>query len=101
VDHGSPVTPATATTGIVLHFGLHQVTKKPRTFQGGASGSDDAIVTYARTPPEALEGLPAFAVRLVLVVMARAYAGDFGRRQRVLRGKIGINEVESDVVVTR
>jgi len=34
-------------------------------------------VTYARTPPEALKGLPVFVVRLVLVVIARAYAGDF------------------------
>jgi hypothetical protein len=45
--------------------------------------------------------LPVFAVRLVIVVMARAYAGDFDGRQRVLRAKIGINEVEPDVVVTR
>jgi hypothetical protein len=50
---------------------------------------------------EALEGGPVFAVRLVVVAAARAYAGDFDGRQRVLRGKIGINEVESDVVVTR
>jgi hypothetical protein len=57
--------------------------------------------TYARTPPEALKGLPVFAVRLVLVIMGRAYAGDLDRRQRVLRRKIGINEVEPDVVVTR
>jgi hypothetical protein len=48
-----------------------------------------------------MEGLPVFTLRLVLVVAARAYAGDFDGRQRVLRGKIGINEVESDVVVTR
>jgi hypothetical protein len=42
--------------------------------------------TYARTPPEALEGFPVFAVRLVFV-MARAYAGDFDQRQRLSEGK--------------
>jgi hypothetical protein len=33
--------------------------------------------TYARKSPEARQGFAVFAVRLVLVVMARAYAGDF------------------------
>jgi len=58
-------------------------------------------IDYARTPPEALEGLPVFAVRLVFVVMGRAYAGDLDWRQRVSGRKIDINQVEPDVVVTR
>lgn len=37
--------------------------------------------TYARTSPEARRGLAVFEVRLVVVVMARAYAGDFDWRQ--------------------
>jgi hypothetical protein len=41
-------------------------------------------LTYARTSPEARPGFAVFAVRLVLEVMARAYAGDFDCRQRVL-----------------
>jgi hypothetical protein len=90
-----------ATTGSFFTSLSLQAIKKPRTFSGGASGSDDAIVPYARTPPEALKGLPVFAVRLVLVVMARAYAADLDRRQRGLRRKIGINEVEPGGVVTR
>jgi hypothetical protein len=40
-------------------------------------------------------------VRLVLVVMAPAYAGDFAGRQRLIEAKIGINEVEQDAVVTQ
>jgi hypothetical protein len=56
---------------------------------------------YARTGPEPPEGALVFAVRLVVEVMARAYAGDFGRRQlgcgRILRsGK----EVETGIGVT-
>ena len=43
--------------------------KKPRTFSGGASGSDMRSSTYARTPPEAPEAWPVFAVRLVFVIM--------------------------------
>jgi hypothetical protein len=39
---------------------------------------------YARTPPEAPEGLVVLAVRLAIVVMARTYAENFGRRQRLL-----------------
>jgi hypothetical protein len=42
---------------------------------------------YARTPPEAPEGLVVFEVRLVVVIMAAAYAGDFHGRQRVLDQK--------------
>jgi hypothetical protein len=39
--------------------------------------------TYARTSPEAQAGFAVFAVRLVFVIMARAYAGDFVWRQRL------------------
>jgi hypothetical protein len=56
---------------------------------------------YARTSPEARTGFAVFAVRLVLIVMARAYAGDFDRRQRGFGQKIGLNEVERDAVVTQ
>ena len=38
---------------------------------------------YARTPPEAPKGFAVLPVRLVVVIMARAYAGDFGWRQRL------------------
>jgi hypothetical protein len=55
---------------------------------------------YARTPPEAPEGSVVFAVRLVVVIMAPAYAGDFDWRQRPFERKIGLNEVEQDAVVT-
>ena len=58
------------------------------------------VVTYARKSPEARQGFAVFAVRLVLVVMARAYAGDFGWRQRLFGRKIRLNEVEPDAVVT-
>jgi hypothetical protein len=56
---------------------------------------------YARTSPEARQGFAVFAVRLVFVIMARAYAGDFEWRQRGFRQKIRLNEVESRIVVTR
>jgi hypothetical protein len=52
-------------------------------------------------PPEARQGFAVFAVHLVFVIMARAYGGDFDWRQRGLRQKIGLNQVELDVVVTR
>jgi hypothetical protein len=42
---------------------------------------------YARTPPEAPEGLVVLVVRLVEVVMARTYAENFHRRQRLLERK--------------
>jgi hypothetical protein len=54
---------------------------------------------YARTPPEAPVGFVVFAVRLVVVSMARIYAGEFGRRQRALAAKIAFNEVESSALV--
>jgi hypothetical protein len=56
---------------------------------------------YARTPPEAPEGFAVLPVRLVVVIMARAYAGDFDRRQRSFGPKIGFNEVEQDANVTQ
>src|SRR5229473_2762101 len=73
--------------GIVLHFGLHQAIKKPRTFSGGASVQMMRSSSYARKSPEARQGFAVFAVRLVFVIMARAYAGDFDCSQRVSDGK--------------
>jgi hypothetical protein len=51
---------------------------------------------YARTAPEPPEGALVFVVALVEIVMARTYAVEFDRRQRVLGGKsfqTGLNEV--------
>jgi hypothetical protein len=45
--------------------------KKPRSFSGGASGELMRPFDYARTPPEAPEGLVVLVVRLVEVVMVR------------------------------
>jgi hypothetical protein len=43
---------------------------------------------YARTPPEAPEGLVVLVVRLVVeVIMARTYAENCDRRQRLLARK--------------
>jgi len=42
---------------------------------------------YARTAPEPPEGALVFAVRLVVVIMARTYAEKFDRRQRLLGRK--------------
>jgi hypothetical protein len=39
---------------------------------------------YARTPPEAPEGVVVFVVRFAEVVMAATYAGAICRRQRLL-----------------
>jgi hypothetical protein len=55
---------------------------------------------YARTPPEAPAGSVVFAARLVIVIMAPAYAGDFDWRQRLFGPKNRPTEVELDVVVT-
>src|SRR6266568_4463014 len=79
----APVTPAMATTGLLFTGSLHQAIKKPRTFSGGASVQMMRSSSYARTPPEAPEGFAVLVARLVVVIMARAYAGDFDRRQRV------------------
>jgi hypothetical protein len=38
---------------------------------------------YARTPPKAPAGFVVLAVRLVVIGMARTYAGEFCRRQRL------------------
>jgi hypothetical protein len=53
---------------------------------------------YARKSPEAREGFAVFAVRLVLVVMARAYAGDFCWRQRIFGMKLSLNMAEPAAV---
>src|SRR5436190_4058265 len=104
----APVTPAMATTGSFFTFGLHQAKKSSRPLQAGASGSDDAIVRYARTPPEAPEGLPVFAVRLVFVIMARELMRGLDARQppstyfrTTSQTGTGFNEVESGIVVTQ
>jgi hypothetical protein len=75
--------------------------KKAPTFSGGASVQIMRSSGYARTSPEAPEGFAVFAVRLVFFIMARAYAGDFGWRQPGFGQKIGLNEVEQDLVVTQ
>jgi hypothetical protein len=64
-----------------------QAIKKPRSFSGGASVELMRSFDYARTPPEAPEGLVVLVVRLVEVVMARTYAENFHRRQRLLERK--------------
>jgi hypothetical protein len=46
------------------------------------------LFDYARTPPEPPEGLVVLVLRLVaVVIMARTYAENFDRRQRLLRRK--------------
>ena len=64
-----------------------QAIKKPRSFSGGASVQIMRSFDYARTAPEPPEGALVFAVLLVEVVMARTYAAESDRRQRVLDGK--------------
>jgi hypothetical protein len=54
---------------------------------------------YARTAPEPPEGALVFAVLLVEVVMARTYAAECDRRQRVLDGKSGRSPVQYRVPV--
>jgi hypothetical protein len=56
---------------------------------------------YARTPPEALEGLVVFVVRLVQVDMARDHRGARNRRQRPLWMKLAPFAVESGPVLTQ
>jgi hypothetical protein len=64
---------------------------------------------YARTPPEAPEGLPVFVVSLVFVIMARELMWSADRRQRPSEiifqsdatSKISFKKVELDVVVTQ
>jgi hypothetical protein len=65
--------------------------------------------SYARTSPEARQGFAVFAVRLVVVIMARELIDGLDRRQRLLdrnwqfgrKSRIRFNEVESGVVVTQ
>jgi hypothetical protein len=65
-------------------------------------GSEHAIVTtYARGSPEARQGFAVLAARLAFVIMGRAYAGDFGWRQRGFNPIFRRNEVEQDAVVTQ
>src|SRR5438876_4319672 len=80
---------------MVEHHGLRAI-KKPRSFSGGASVQIMRSFDYARTAPEPPDGALVFAVALVEVVMARTYASEFDRRQRVLGGKsleTGLNVV--------
>src|SRR6185369_13268402 len=99
----APVTPAMATTGswltglssLVEHHGLRAI-KKPRSFSGGASVQIMRSFDYARTAPEPPEGALVFVVVLVEIVMARTYAAELDRGQRVLDGKslqTGLNGV--------
>ena len=97
----APVTPAMATTGSFFTLALHQAIKKPRTFSGGASGSDDAIVrlrAHASRGPGGLAGFRgAFGGRASWRGLMREICG---WRQRLSDGKSRINEVEPDAVVT-
>jgi hypothetical protein len=68
--------------------------KKPRSFSGGASVQMMRSFDYARTAPEAPEDPLVFAVLLVVVIMARTYAADLRRRQRLFRRRIHPIEVE-------
>ena len=77
-----------------------QAIKKPRSFSGGASVQMMRSFDYARTAPEPPEGALVFAVRLVVVVMARTYAAGSRRRQRVSGGKSASTEVEQGGFVT-
>ncbi len=73
-----------------------QAIKKPRSFSGGASVQIMRSFDYARTAPEPPEGALVFVVVLVEIVMARTYAAEFDRGQRVLGGKslqTGLNGV--------
>jgi hypothetical protein len=78
-----------ATTGLffmlvsALCLTMLQAIKKPRTFSGGASVQMMRSSDYARTSPGARAGFAVLVVRLVVAIMARTYAGDFGRRQRL------------------
>ncbi|MGJ5180473.1 hypothetical protein ACQR16_24900 [Bradyrhizobium oligotrophicum] len=56
---------------------------------------------YARTPPEAPEGLVVFVVRLVEVDMAWDHKGARNRRQRRLRTKLAPITVESGAILTQ
>ncbi len=88
--------------GIVLHFGLHQhAIKKPRTFSGGASGSDDAIVDLRAHASRGPGGPCGFRGAFGGRHHGAGLCGRFGLASTGFGRKIGINEVEQDVVVTR
>jgi hypothetical protein len=78
-----------------------QAIKKPRSFSGGASVQMMRSFDYARTAPEPPKGALVFAVRLVVAFMARIYAAELGRRQRVLEPKIDPKRVERAGFVTQ
>jgi hypothetical protein len=63
---------------------MPEATKKPRTFIRRGFGSDGMRpLTYSRTTPEALKGLPVFVV-VFTVIMARDHMGGRQARQRLL-----------------
>jgi hypothetical protein len=74
--------------------------KAPDLFEAGLRFRECDRDLYARGSPEARQGFAVFAVRLVFMIMGRAYAGDFGRRQQGFGPKIRCNEVEHHLVVT-
>jgi len=55
---------------------------------------------YARTAPEPPEGALVFAVRLVAIVMARSLCGSLRPASMAFGGKIGLNKVEQEALVT-
>jgi hypothetical protein len=67
----------------------------------GDPGNQRQPSDYARTSPEARQGFAVFAVRLVLVIMAREHMGGRGPASTAFGRKIGFNEVEQHVVVTQ
>src|SRR3954466_3017231 len=94
--NSAPTAPVTPTIGLTGSFftslspvGIWAI-KKPRTFVRRGFGSKMFAFEfdYARTPPEALEGLVVFVVRLVEVDMARDHRGARNRRQRPLWMKL-------------
>jgi hypothetical protein len=56
---------------------------------------------YARTAPEPPEGALVFAVRLVVVVMARCLCGRPAAASMAFGEKIGLNKVEQQALVTQ
>jgi hypothetical protein len=78
-----------------------QAIKKPRTFSGGASVQMMRSFDYARTAPEPPEDALVFAVRLVVVVMARSLCGRLWPTSMAFGGKIAFNKVEQEALVTQ
>jgi hypothetical protein len=56
---------------------------------------------YARTAPEPPEGALVFAVRLVVVVMARSLCGRPSPASMAFGGKIALNKIEQMAFVTQ